>query len=479
MTNRFVRPAVAVAASLVYCNLFAAGFFPLGDLPGGTFNSRALGISSDGSTVVGRANSATGDEAFIWTSGPGMQGLGYLPGGSSPSFANAASSDGTVVVGQSSIGIDFEAFTSTNGGSMVGLGFLLGGSLPSNAYAVSGDGSTVVGGSVSASGPEAFVWTSGGGMVGLGDLAGGLYDSVATGVSSDGATVAGAGQSASGVEAFIWTSGGGLMGLGDLSGGGFYSRANAISGDGTTVVGTSSGSFNPLFEAFVWTSAVGIQPLGVLPGSSQSDAFAVSGDGSAVVGTSISSPDEAFGVTIASGWTLEHAYGISADGSSIVGDGTNPDGDTEAWMMTLPDTDADGRPDYIDNCPNVQNTATFPDSEGWDPQQDDDGDNIGNACDLVIPPQPVPAARVGNFYSHQLTVLRGQPPNTCTLISGFLPSSLILTSLCVIEGNVTSGGFTATFTVQAMDANGDTATRLLKIRAKIPNCVNCHTAVGP
>jgi hypothetical protein len=148
-------------------------------------------------------------------------------------------------------------------------------------------------------------------------------------------------------------------------------------------------------------------------------------------------------------------------------------------MMTLPDTDADGRPDYIDNCPNVQNTATFPDSEGWDPQQDDDGDNIGNACDLVIPPQPVPAARVGNFYSHQLTVLRGQPPNTCTLISGFLPSSLILTSLCVIEGNVTSGGFTATFTVQAMDANGDTATRLLKIRAKIPNCVNCHTAVGP
>ena len=35
------------------------------------------------------------------------------------------------------------------------------------------------------------------------------------------------------------------------------------------------------------------------------------------------------------GWTLLEASGVSADGRTIVGTGINPDGNREAWMVTL------------------------------------------------------------------------------------------------------------------------------------------------
>jgi uncharacterized membrane protein len=53
----------------------------LGDLPGGTTESFAESVSADGLTIAGRGNSASGPEAFRWTSAGGMQGLGDLPGG--------------------------------------------------------------------------------------------------------------------------------------------------------------------------------------------------------------------------------------------------------------------------------------------------------------------------------------------------------------------------------------------------------------
>jgi hypothetical protein len=142
----------------------------------------------------------------------------------------------------------------------------------------------------------------------------------------------------------------------------------------------------------------------------------------------------------------------------------------------LPDADGDGLGDSFDNCPNVQNTELYPDAEGWDPQQDDDFDGIGNACDLVIPPQFIPAASVGKSYNHQVIYLRGQPHHTCSMIDGFLPANLTLGFDCMISGNVIAGGFTATFTVQVMDDSGDTAMRVLKLKSRIPNCVNCHAS---
>jgi hypothetical protein len=35
------------------------------------------------------------------------------------------------------------------------------------------------------------------------------------------------------------------------------------------------------------------------------------------------------------GWTLRQVTGLSADGQTIVGWGTNPNGDTEAWLASL------------------------------------------------------------------------------------------------------------------------------------------------
>lgn len=157
---------------------------------------------------------------------------------------------------------------------------------------------------------------------------------------------------------------------------------------------------------------------------------------------------------------------------------SNPGWTIQDGFKALGDADADGLPDLQDNCPNVQNTAAFPDSEGWNPQQDDDADNIGNACDLVIPPQLVQQAWLGiQNYSHQLVALRcQQTPCTWTMVSGFLPNALTLDSFGVISGAVLAGGFIASFTVEVMDATGDTATQTLSISAIIPRCYNCHTA---
>lgn len=42
----------------------AASLTPLGDLPGGSFESKATGVSADGKTVVGTSMSTNGVEAF-------------------------------------------------------------------------------------------------------------------------------------------------------------------------------------------------------------------------------------------------------------------------------------------------------------------------------------------------------------------------------------------------------------------------------
>ena len=141
---------------------------------------------------------------------------------------------------------------------------------------------------------------------GLGDLPGGSTFSNANGVSLDGSVVVGSSTSASGSEAFRWTSGDGMVGLGDLPGGSFFSVANAVSSDGSVVVGrgtSASGS-----EAFIWDASNGMRNLKtVLEGA---------------------------GVDM-TGWTLIEARGVSADDTKIVGWGTNPLGDTEAWLADL------------------------------------------------------------------------------------------------------------------------------------------------
>ncbi|MDP7162779.1 MAG: PEP-CTERM sorting domain-containing protein, partial [Phycisphaerae bacterium] len=88
----------------------AGGMVPLGDLSGGSFFSRANGLASDGSVVVGYSISASGTEAFRWTEAGGIVGLGDLTGGWFFSDAQDISADGTVVVGNSEAASGLTAF---------------------------------------------------------------------------------------------------------------------------------------------------------------------------------------------------------------------------------------------------------------------------------------------------------------------------------------------------------------------------------
>jgi probable HAF family extracellular repeat protein len=208
----------------------AASFQGLGFLPGGIVNSRANGVSTDGSVVVGSSTNANGiSEAFRWTQATGMVGLGILPGANFDNFTTATgvSADGSVVVGAgaflSSSSSGFRVFRWTEGTGMTILENLLGGgSLRSAANGVSADGSIVVGNANGANGLEAFRWTQATGMVGLGYLSfiGSFDSSSAAEVSADGSVVVGVSSSINGDEAFRWTEATGMVGLGDLAGGG-------------------------------------------------------------------------------------------------------------------------------------------------------------------------------------------------------------------------------------------------------------------
>ena len=99
-----------------------------------------------------------------------------------------------------------------------------------------------------------------------------------------------------------------MVGLGDLPGGIFSSTAFALSGDGKVIVG--DGRTDLGFEAFVWDEINGMR--------------------------SIRTMLQDFGVDI-EGWSFRIAKGVSYDGTVIIGNGTNPDGEPEGWIVTIPE----------------------------------------------------------------------------------------------------------------------------------------------
>ncbi len=287
----------------------------LGDLPGGVFGGMAMAVSADGSVVVGRGESDSGAEAFRWENGT-MVGLGDLTGGAFGSVAMGVSADGSVVVGFGISASGYEAFRWENG-TMVGLGDLPGGASHSSAYGVSDDGSIVVGYStVGSRRNEAFRWENGT-MVGLGDLPGGEHGSVAYGVSADGSVIVGSAESASGLlEAFRWENGV-MTGLGEGPRGGFDTRAYSVSGDGSVIVGVEGewayiADSRSTGRAFIWDADNGMRSL--------SDVL-----------------ENDYGLDVVSGWLLGEAVGISADGLTIIGNGINPNGHFEGWVATIPE----------------------------------------------------------------------------------------------------------------------------------------------
>ena len=335
----------------------------LGDLAGGTFNSVTRSLANGGAAAVGSGRNAVNSAGFVWTLTGGTSELGAAAAGF-PGEANSISADGRYAVGAGDNGGARNAFrydrqTST----MTQLGTPVGYNERSILDAVSADGSRAAGHAQSAANlVQPFLWSASGGWQGLGWLPGSPNQTGhALGISGDGATVVGqstsANSGAASYEAFRWTQADGMVGLGDLAGGGaFYSVARSTSGDGSVIIGESSSTATPDGnEAFRWTQATGMVGLGDFAGGlAASSARGISSDGKIIVGYGYNAAGQAaavwdtpggmrhlqsvlsseYGVEFA-GWTLRNANAISPDGRSVGGVGTDPLGNTQAWMAQI------------------------------------------------------------------------------------------------------------------------------------------------
>jgi probable HAF family extracellular repeat protein len=349
--------ALSVFALLASASVLAdpVSFQGLGDLPGGILASWANGVSADGHVAVGASWSSNGLEAFRWTPQSGMIGLGdFPPDPPFESLAYAVSADGMVVVGKGHTGVNI-AFRWTPSGGLAALPELPGGGQGgAEATGASADGSVIVGTDAAGNGTEAFRWVAGQGIEGLGDLPGGTFHSQAKAVSADGRVVVGYSHASEGYRGFRWEVGLGMTDLGTIPGG-TSSSAWGVTADGAVVVGRSGDSSGQ--QAFRWTAATGMIGLGDFGGGTLfSEAMAASADGSIIVGRGTTGTgQEAFiwdaphgmrrltdvlvndyGLDL-SGWTLTSARAISPDGLTIVGSGTNPVGNSEAWIAHLPE----------------------------------------------------------------------------------------------------------------------------------------------
>ncbi|MDO5895523.1 autotransporter domain-containing protein [Agrobacterium sp. Azo12] len=178
-------------------------------------NSAAVGISSNGLFVVGDAENDDDNlnHAFRWTTEGGMQDLGVLQTGYS-SAAKAVNTDGSVVVGLANTSDGYRAFRWTQGGTMESLDTLAGGSF-SKANALSKDGSIIVGESATDDQNRGFVWTEQTQMITVEEWLRNSGVSVshdftqnATGISADGTVIVGTTEYSS---AYIARSGSGII----------------------------------------------------------------------------------------------------------------------------------------------------------------------------------------------------------------------------------------------------------------------------
>jgi probable HAF family extracellular repeat protein len=392
-------------------------FTGLGYLPGGDWESGALGISANGQVVVGYSISEAADwdwEAFRWTLQGGMVGLGGLSGADwISSQASACNEDGSVIVGDALSGRSepgqtypaFEAFRWESG-HMKGLGDLNGGGMSSYASGVSADGTVIVGTGRNAEGSEPVIWENRGRPKGLGYYPNGGSGGSAFSVTADGEHVVGWLIPAGGIsEAFRWTEDTGPVPLGELPGGFYLSSALAISDDGSTTVGTSYADGGQ--EAVRWTADNTLISIGDFEGwQKRAAAFDVTADGSTIVGQG-TGPDmfigmgrraftwdevhgmrylhevleQEYGLDLGD-WVLTSANAISADGRTIAGEGLNPAGDLEAWVAHLgseddpADFNGDGVVDWHDLV------AFFIAYHNGDMSADFNGDGVLDADDV-------------------------------------------------------------------------------------------------
>lgn len=382
-TSSFILTVILSGSGAAIRPCDGASFTPLGFLNVGNGPSLGLGVSADGSTVVGESNSPQGLQAFRWRAGEGMIGLGDIPGGFFASIAYACSGDGSIVVGASedaTSGEDGTPFRWTEQSGMVRLGTLGGPTSYGQAEGITPDGSVIVGASQAPDGIFAFRWTQAGGMVSLGDLAGGPAFSRANGVSADGNVIVGTGSVNSGLDqAFRWTPGGGMVGIGSNN------SAHAVTPDGQVIAGVN-------FQgAYRWTQSGGFVRLGNNPDGTGGVQLlgAMSADGNVIVGLADYNGTQGTGEAFIwdpthgmrdlnrvlvndyhldlQGMFLFFAEGISADGKVIAGYGFDQQGEQEAWVVNLEEQSGVGSPGMKPTARTAWKAAPESSSSGTSP----------------------------------------------------------------------------------------------------------------
>jgi uncharacterized membrane protein len=335
--------------------------------------SVAMGVSDDGSVVVGYSINANGVNAtrpepktnnwesqrgFIWTSSSGARDLGSL--GLERTWANAVSGDGKTVVGGYYTGsYSWRPFRWSADSGMKDLGTL--GIDWADALDVSKDGSVIVGASYAPGNyywwtVYGFRWTKQTGMVKLDTLPGYRF-AHAFGVSEDGTKIVGLANKDATSEwyinqAVIWTSSG-IRGLGSISN--WYSQGLGISADGSTVIGILQNGTGPdpyqyPYRSFIWQQDKGMRVIETLGGDRTWVFHAVTRYGTEVFGASQNSNGEwrAFvwseneGIRdlnliykdiIPSGWVLRSVNDCSPDGRFLVGMAEGPSGVIRAFLL--------------------------------------------------------------------------------------------------------------------------------------------------
>lgn len=297
---------------------------------------QAFNIIADGSVVIGKANESvpggvTGNSPARWTVDGGIEGLPKPPGGR----------DGPA---------DF----------------------------ITPDGATITGliRDESEGGSKPFRWTSGEGSLFLGETPGHNTYRI-HGMSDDGTAVVGSSWStdapastpgASDLRAlWRWSTDNGFEVI-DPSIAEYGFRFNndgfsdpstldrrALSADGSKLAGAQHNSNNSIVEAICWTATGGIQVIEGIPGSLRTLISDMSADGNVLLGLSdMGDSNVAWLWTEATGarslediitqqgladatigWDLSLVREITDDGNALIGHGTNPDGNTEAFVIYL------------------------------------------------------------------------------------------------------------------------------------------------
>lgn len=228
----------------------------------------AFDISRDGGTLVGSRFNGVQERAVRWTAGGGIVELGQLPGAGGNAFSAAydVSADGSVIVGQadtnSQFGLPIVGFRWTSATGMTALNDLPGGNVLAQASAISADGQVTVGYAEGANGVRAVRWLGSSPTPQDMGLPPGLTGfTEARHVSGDGQVVVGVWGDGLENEAFRWTLSGGYELLGDFAGGLRDSVATATNADGSVIVGTGNLGEDVPDEPFYWTAQQGLQPF--------------------------------------------------------------------------------------------------------------------------------------------------------------------------------------------------------------------------